>query len=624
MTMMIAILFALALLGFQQLVRFFKGSQYLSWLLAIIIQSLVVYIFALAHQLRLGIWLTFISGLTMAVIFSVVRLKQRPLVKMNLHLFDVWFIIFGILISLTLLKSPLIHYDNFTHWATMVKYLTFVGELPSAQQNLVTFTDYPPITAMFLTYLSTIVGYHEGSLLVGQFMIIGAGLYTLFGVLRDQRRALITAGLVFMLTLINIFNIAIRFNNLLVDCLIAILAIAGISAVYIHRDQRGWQIVSTSLIVNFLLLTKSSAMYFAILILIYFAIANFARIKNKAPKWREGIKTTAVIILTTAGSFIGWLMWRVHVANVFTKVSKHALNLQAYQSQVDHESANTQKLIVQKFMSYMTNTDTLFFRGILLVNIALLLTWLVIRVGLHKRSYSLIMLAITDLVTTIYVIGVLGMYVVSMPYAEAINLAGIDRYLSTIVIFSILLSGVIILNDIDRASFQPIVTQRYSASFANLQTKQVYQESTFFLLIFSSVLMLSEINGINFLNHQMNQELPIKMQQMVPNQNKFNHKRILLVDAKAQDVNNAYANYVGRYYLFSDHVDGREAFDVSTEKFQSIMQGYQYIVVPRYHQTFSKLADKTYHEHVRTGIYKVTNNGIKQLSTTKYLAEMNQ
>ena len=76
MTMMIAILFALALLGFQQLVRFFKGSQYLSWLLAIIIQSLVVYIFALAHQLRLGIWLTFISGLTMAVIFSVVRLKQ--------------------------------------------------------------------------------------------------------------------------------------------------------------------------------------------------------------------------------------------------------------------------------------------------------------------------------------------------------------------------------------------------------------------------------------------------------------------------------------------------------------------------------------------------------------------
>ena len=455
-------------------------------------------------------------------------------------------------------------------------------------------------------------------------MIIGAGLYALFGVLRDQRRALITAGLVFMLTLINIFNIAIRFNNLLVDCLIAILAIAGISAVYIHQNQRGWQIVSTSLIVNFLLLTKSSAMYFAILILIYFAIANLAKIKNKAPKWREVIKTTAVIILTTAGSFIGWLLWRVHVANVFTKVSKHALNLQAYQSQVDHESANTQRLIVQKFMSYMTNTDTLFFRGILLVNIALLLTWLVIRVGLHKRSYSLLMLAITDLVTAIYMIGVLGMYVVSMPYAEAINLAGIDRYLSTIVIFSILLSGVIILNDIDRASFQPIVTQRNSASFANLQTKQVYQESTFFLLIFSSVLMLSEINGINFLNQKMNDALPIKMQQMVPNQNTFNHKRILLVDAKAQDVNNAYANYVGRYYLFSDHVDGREAFDVSSKQFQSIIQGYQYVVVPRYHQTFSKLTSKTYHEHVRTGIYKVTNNGIKPLSTAKYLAEMNQ
>ena len=68
--MMAAILFALALLGFQQLVMFLKGSQYLSWLLAIIMQSLVVYIFALAHQLRIGIWLTFIIGLMMAIIFS--------------------------------------------------------------------------------------------------------------------------------------------------------------------------------------------------------------------------------------------------------------------------------------------------------------------------------------------------------------------------------------------------------------------------------------------------------------------------------------------------------------------------------------------------------------------------
>ena len=42
--------------------------------------------------------------------------------------------------------------------------------------------------------------------------------------------------------------------------------------------------------------------------------------------------------------------------------------------------------------------------------------------------------------------------------------------------------------------------------------------------------MLSEINGINFLNQKMNDALTIKMQRMVPNQNTFNHKRILLVD----------------------------------------------------------------------------------------------
>lgn len=613
--------FGLALLGYRQLFIYLKGNRYLSWLLAIVLQGLLVYAFSLVKLLKIGIWVTLTIGIIISLVMGAMKVINRQRVRIEFHLFDVLFIIFGLSFSFVLFHSPLIHYDNFTHWSTMVKYLTFVGELPNAHQNLVTFTDYPPAPAMFLTYLTTVVGYQEDILLVGQFMIIWACLYTLFGILRDQKRTLMTTGLFFVISIINVFNIAIRFNNLLVDCLLAVLTVAGVSAVYIHRHQTVWQVFSTSLIINFLLLTKSSAVFFAVGLLIDFAIINFSEIKHSTKKLHDISKKIGIVVLTTGLSLIGWLSWRIHVSDTFTKISKHALNLHAYESQLDQESTNTRVLIVRKFVHYILNTDTLFFKGILLVNLALLISWLIVHLLFHKKSHSLTMLIVSDIIIACYVAGVLGMYVVSMPYAEAIKLAGIDRYLSTIVIFCILIAGVVILNDFDRASFEPIVAQRSSSSFANLRTKQWYQEGVLFLIIASSVMMLSEINGIRFLNQDMAQALPVKMHRLFPNQNKFNHNKVLLVDAKYQDVNNAYANYVGRYYLFSDRVDGREAFNVSSEQFKFIVQGYQYIVIPTYHQTFSKLAKNAYHDNVHQGIYKVTSKGLKRISTAQYMNE---
>ncbi|MFL2019962.1 ABC transporter permease [Weissella hellenica] len=618
------LLFGLSLAGYRQVMTRLGGNRYLSWLLAIVVQSLMIYFAALAGYLTISIWIVFYLGLCLYLVLFVEALCNKNIHFNSIHVFDIWFIIFGTLFAFTLYHSSLIHYDNFSHWATMVKYLHFVGELPTAGQNLVTFTDYPPATAIFLAYFTAIVGYQEGLLLVGQFIIIWAGLYTLFGMLRDQKRVLMTVILLLVISFINILNISIRFNNLLVDCVLAVLGVAGITAVFINKNHHaGWQIISTSLIVNFLLLTKSSAIYFAILILIYFGISVLSEAFHSQNKIKMFIFAVLKIVITTAISFFGWLCWRWHVAETFSKLSKHALSVQAYQNQANQESTHTKDLIIQKFLAHLFNIDTLFLQSFLLINLVLLISWLIIRFLFHKTSYSLRILLVSDLITIMYIVGLLGMYLVSMPYSEAITLAGIDRYLSTIVIFIMLIASVVMLNDFDRASFEPNIQLRNRTAFASLRTKQIYQESTFIIFLLGTVLMLSEINGINYLDKTNEYALPKTMQRIIPNISHFNHEKVLIVDPVKSKVDNAYTKYVGRYYLFSDQVDGREAFNVSPQEFKYIIKGYHYVVIPSYHQTFTKLAHKTYHSEVKTGIYKVDNDGLHAVSASKYMSEVN-
>ena len=92
------------------------------------------------------------------------------------------------------------------------------------------------------------------------------------------------------------------------------------------------------------------------------------------------------------------------------------------------------------------------------------------------------------------------MYIVSMPYAEAILLDGSERYLSSMVILNLLLATMVLVVAMDRASFEEDVSKRGIRSFSNVITKNVYQLSSLVLMLFASILMFSEINGIKYLN----------------------------------------------------------------------------------------------------------------------------
>lgn len=110
--------FALSLIGYSSTLRLLHVNPYFTWITSILVNIMFLYIFAMLNLLRFGIWFVTILGF----LLLVGRLTFGYLGKVSiqheyLHLFDAWMIFLGIVMALVLLHSPLIHYDNYSHWA---------------------------------------------------------------------------------------------------------------------------------------------------------------------------------------------------------------------------------------------------------------------------------------------------------------------------------------------------------------------------------------------------------------------------------------------------------------------------------------------------------------------------
>ncbi len=305
--------------------------------------------------------------------------------------------------------------------------------------------------------------------------------------------------------------------------------------------------------------------------------------------------------------------WNQHVHNTFTTISKHQISAQAYQQQLHHEGNAVVIKIGHRFLDQILNWHALSTRGVLLINAGLLIGWIVITFLMHHKNPLLKTLFAIDVSFLIYYGSVFAMYLVSMPYAEAIQLDGLERYLSSMVILNLLLGAMVLAVVMDQAMFEQRIGRRGVRSFKNVFTKNLYQLTALVLMIFSTILMFSEINGIEYNNTLGKEQLPVQLKQIAQPSMTYNHRKILLVDPHTNDVNNYYAGYVGRYYFFSDKVVGQENFMMDPATFKKTVAAYQYVALPEWHRTFTVMLQKTYHQSYKTGLYRVTSRGLRRV-----------
>ncbi|WP_461219217.1 ABC transporter permease [Lapidilactobacillus salsurivasis] len=602
----------LAWIGYQWLLRLIGVDFYASWIVALLAQIMVLYVFAMIGQLRLGIYLVVGLGVLISlVLFPLALFRKIDLLSEDIHLFDLWMVVFGIALAVALFLSPLIHYDNFSHWALIVKFMTYTGHLPRAADQIISFTSYPPATALWLTEWATLVGYHDGVLLVAQFGLIWSATYALFAVLRDRTRALTAMVLCFAISIANVFNIAIRFNNLLVDYVLPIVTAAGLAVLYAHRDQPRYQWPLLALFSASLLLIKNSGTFFVVVLVGYGLYLNLKRLRHQG--FGHHLRGLLGYLVTVVLGVLPFLWWQQHVKITFPSSSKHQIDFQAYLRQLKGESDGTMMKITTKFFRALFDPSTLALQGMLLVSAALLVAWIVIRWVIKRRNPLLKLLIVVDLGYLLYAVSVLAMYLVSMPYAEAIKLDGLERYLASTVILSLFVAALALAVEFDYALYEQNFAKRGLRSFRSVSTKTIYQTVSFGLLTFSVIMMVSEINGIDHINAVNQRTLPVQLTKISQPRTKVTDQKFLLVYPEPEDVDNYYAGQVGRYYYFTDKLVGQEAFQMTPAAFKTMIQQYDYVAIPEHHLTFSKLLRKTYGQTVRTGLFRVTPTGLQRI-----------
>lgn len=572
--------------------------------------SLIVIFCANIIVLYIASLLGFLSGTAIAMfligllLFSVNLFRHKNDSKIRLFSLDltrIWMVGYFLIFSVILLQSSLVHYDNFSHWAVIVKYLITEASLPTATTGIISFTSYPIGSSLFVYYVTLIVGYHEGVMLLGQFMLIMAALYSLFSVIRDSSRTLMTSSLFLTIALFNYFNIAIRMNNLLVDFILPLLALAAVSGIYVLRKNFLLSSIHTILLLSVLAIVKNSGLFFVVIVLLYYlytSIKNFNKEQSKIILLVVGTGSTVMFSIST------FILWEVHVKNTFTEeVSKHSVNISSYQDIFAEKTNEITTQIIHTFTSTVIDWHSLSTQGIIFVNVIFIGAYLIIRVGFKRKNSLIKMLFLTDAIVILYYIGILGMFLFSMPIEEALVLAGFERYASSMVIFSLGILSITLVQEMDSLLYEQTIAMRNHRSYKSIKTKKYYQYSSILLLFFSTGLILSESNGMMFSNKNYENEIPYLIKNITGDNQVLNNASYLIVSADKESIDSYYTQYVGKYYLYSNQVDAIENFIISDEEFISTLSNYDYIVVIDEHYTFNALAKKILNINIKQQVY---------------------
>lgn len=280
--------------------------------------------------------------------------------------------------------------------------------------------------------------------------------------------------------------------------------------------------------------------------------------------------------------------------------------LSAYQQTFGEKDSGVVQQISDQFLSTVLDLQTPSTQGILLANIVILVLFFVIRFGLKRKTSLFRYWIILNVILISYYIGIYYMFLYSMPTPEALYLAGFERYSASIVILVLGIVMLVSAREIDYSFYEQNVVTRNYRSFKNLQTKKWYQLATLILLFFSVLLLLSENNGLLYNQAQFSSSVPAQFMSVAEEEMSLNQNRYLVVSTDKEAVDSYLVGYVGKYYLYSPNVDGREDFLMDDRSFLDLLNNYDKVVVLEDHFTFNAMAEKLFGKVYEPGIYDIS------------------
>lgn len=398
------------------------------------------FVFAISASLLIII-LFFASILNMLFAFSILILfggfftylyldRKKLLTKDFLKsFFDYkYFIFMGLILYFTVVgyQLHLTHYDNFSHWALAIKQLFNHNTLSSFKYNIDTFTSYPPGSALFTYYFGLIFSETEEAMIIGHNYLNLAFMSPILALFNDKKK--VSSSILFCLLVLCFSIININFNDLLVDTTLGLVGITSFIYAFVNRDDYKKCFKGLTLFSILFVLIKNSGFIFMALngFLLYLVFKHNGKVK-------EGIKYIGLMFLITIGIF---LIWQSHLGMVYPSddgyTSRHSVSINNVGRNVLQKGFDKIIEILKIYFNYFIDIKNNVINHYLIIfNL-----FLVFMAFFYKKNRSVIKksLLLFNGIFLLYGLALGVMYIVSMPYDEALYLAGFNRYMMTMII----------------------------------------------------------------------------------------------------------------------------------------------------------------------------------------------
>lgn len=342
----------------------------------------------------------------------------------------IYFFVGGMtLFAVLLFGQQLTGYDDFSHWGLVAREMIISNRFPNFSDSIITFQAYPTGTASFIYFVAKIVGTSEGIMLWAQSLILLAGITPLFVYLKNKNLSK-SIDLIFYAVFLLFSNNGIQ--TLYVDTILTSLSVGTIAIIVYYLDCKDTQLALMHLFLGngLLVVTKNSGSLFAIANIVLFLILMQ---RSKAEKVERS--SSFLIILP----FVLKFLWDKHVELVFPAAasSKHSMNLGYFSEILGGKTVQDIMQITFQFFIRSLN--------IMRVDVAIVLfisLFFFLRMYIAKKNNDLAEMGRSNNMLTlflsfygVYQIGLLLMYILSMPLNEAKVLASYTRYNLTLSVF---------------------------------------------------------------------------------------------------------------------------------------------------------------------------------------------
>ena len=488
--------------------------------------------------------------------------------------------------ALLSLNLKMIHYDNFSHWALIVKYLLSADRFPGADSILIPFRDYPPGSSLFIYYVCRFAGHSQGMMILAQNSLIFACFYAVFGIVKERRRFLLYSFLGMGCAVLSYLNLTIRINNLLVDFLLPLLAMASLAVSWRYREEPERLCLLQIILLGYTGIVKSTGIFFAGTVAAYALWILFRTERQNARKicggkpgenvklhsrrklFRDMRCRMRVILwgaLMTAGSALPVLAWQHHLNTDlagFEGKFGQWLTAGAQQAAGDYGAPVGRELYGQVTEAFLKAAFDPSGRALQIIFLSLILAAGAVLYARFrmKKKWRLGWILVSGIaVTVLYYAGMLYLYLFSMPAEEALRLAGFERYACSA---AVLFAGSLIMGttvDLEQSFAVDIDERGAYRAYSSPGAKRRYQWAVLGTVILGINFLYSEFNGLRSIRAGYETSLPGQVERIAgdhwyENGETDTRKYLIVAPDENGQVSSGEVRYVCRYFLWAPDV----------------------------------------------------------------------